>query len=199
MTKNDLDGMDNNTDTIVSVSLSLTSVPSSSRVPFSFPSTASCSEIRQLVSTTSGIPLESLRVIFRGRMITDGTSGNVVEVFKINEGDVLHCMGKPLQPKPVVPTGGGRNHVAGARLLETTSTASVTGNIASTTNGIEANGSNTGDDLEQAIVEMKNENSPSTCRTALDTLAKILDNIISNPMVCFVTFRFLVCVVVFLR
>ena len=52
------------------------------------------SKLRQVVAAATDIPLTGLRLIFRGRMIVEKSTGNVVDEFGIEEGSALHVVGK---------------------------------------------------------------------------------------------------------
>lgn len=52
-------------------------------------------QLRLQVAETTKIPLAQLRLIFRGRMIKDDTSIDVIKEYKLEHDCVLHCMGKP--------------------------------------------------------------------------------------------------------
>ena len=91
----------------LTIQLTLTSVPGQPRVPLDLSSSSSsssftASELRHLVSQTTNIPLDTLRLIHRGRLITDQTSStnhqNVITAFQLEDGSVVHCMGKPVPP-----------------------------------------------------------------------------------------------------
>ena len=90
--------------TIMTIQLTLTALPGAPRVPLELSSTndstvnLTSSELRQLVSTKTKIPLSALRLIYRGRLITDHTADvatNVITEYKLENGSVLHSMGKP--------------------------------------------------------------------------------------------------------
>eukprot|EP00986_Skeletonema_menzelii_P001442 scaffold379_cov145-Skeletonema_menzelii.AAC.13 len=68
---------------------------SSPRIEISIAKDATPSKLRKVVADTTDIPLTSLRLIFRGRMIVEKSTGSVVDEFGIEEGSALHVVGKP--------------------------------------------------------------------------------------------------------
>ena len=68
---------------------------SSPRIEITIAKNATPKKLRQVVSDSTDIPLASLRLIFRGRMIVEKSTGSVVDEFGIEEGSTLHVVGKP--------------------------------------------------------------------------------------------------------
>ena len=68
---------------------------SSPRIEITIAKDATPSKLRKVVADTTDIPLTSLRLIFRGRMIVEKSTGSVVDEFGIEEGSALHVVGKP--------------------------------------------------------------------------------------------------------
>jgi hypothetical protein len=155
------------------------------RVPVKIVSTATPTQVRQLVSEATGIPLSALRLIFRGKMIKDDDSKNAVQEYSLKEGEVLHCMGKP---------GGAAAAAAPAPPTSTTTpTASTTAGAAPTLSAANTSASAasapvslatpTGaSGLQAALAKLRTSNPPATYLTAIQTLEKILSNIANNPM-----------------
>lgn len=73
---------------------------SSSRIEVTIAKNATPSQLRQVVSESTDIPLTGLRLIFRGRMIVEKNTGNVVDEFGIEDGSALHVVGKPHTSTP---------------------------------------------------------------------------------------------------
>ena len=143
------------------------------RVPLIISPSTSPTELRRKASSATKIPLDSLRLIFRGRMIKDETGNSVVEEYKLDNECVLHCMGEPeevVTAEPVVP----------ASVNATTAGSSVS--IPSAPAGTDTTMTALTDDLTTAINELRASNSPSAYLTAITTLDNLLKNIIANPM-----------------
>jgi len=68
---------------------------SSPRIELTIAKDATPSQLRQAAADATDIPLAGLRLIFRGRMIVEKSSGSVVDEFGIEEGSALHVVGKP--------------------------------------------------------------------------------------------------------
>ncbi len=68
---------------------------SSPRIEITIAKNATPTKLRQVASDSTDIPLASLRLIFRGRMIVEKRTGSVVDEFGIEEGSTLHVVGKP--------------------------------------------------------------------------------------------------------
>ena len=68
------------------------------RVAIEVDPSSSASALRKQVADSTHIPLDQLRLIFRGKMIKDDDD-NVVSTYKLEPDCVLHCMGKPSVPE----------------------------------------------------------------------------------------------------
>ena len=155
----------------LTVNLTLTAAPSSPRVSLTIEKTATPTQLREKAAEATKIPLASLRLIFRGRLISDDDSKQVVSEFKLEDDCVLHCMGKPIAA------------------LETTSPAATP---TSTTAGSSVSFLNAGtapavapapaDPLLAAFDTLRSSNSSSVYLTAVTTLEKILSNCVNYPM-----------------
>ena len=54
--------------------------------------------LRKMVAEVTHIPVHELRMIFRGRMITDSEAGaSAIEEYKLEPNSVVHCMGQPVE------------------------------------------------------------------------------------------------------
>ena len=173
---------DNNTTTTSSITvyLSLTSSPSTPRsaISISRKSTTSC-ELREQASTVTNVPLSAIKLIFRGRMIVDKKGDNVVEEYKLEEGSVVHVMGKPIV---------AANNVGGSIATSSPSTeagASVSLPTANLNSLNIASGSSTTSPLAAALTKLRTSNDGPTYRTAVVTADKLLGNIVSHVSICF--------------
>jgi hypothetical protein len=141
---------------VLHVSLSLTSCPSSQRIPIEFKSNASAVELYELISRATHIPRSSLKLIFRGKLIPcKEDEVDVAQKFKLEEGCVIHCMGKPVS------------------VGETTAAAA--------TSSAPAAAAATTPTLTTALNAFRLKCTGETYTTALKTLSKILENIMVNP------------------
>jgi hypothetical protein len=158
----------------ITVNLTVTATPAAPRIPVSLPKDVSPCSLRKLVSEATKIPLDKLRLIFRGRLIGDEEDKNAVEEFKLEDGTVLHCMGKPEvgESPPVSAAGAPVASAAGAQV-----TIQPASNLAAA-----AAGTNAGNSLQAAFATLRSNNPPQAYATAVTTLDKILNNIVSNPM-----------------
>lgn len=170
--------MSDNKDTIT-ISLSLTNPPR--RIPLELPSPAPSATLHKIASDATTIPLTSIRLIFRGKIIPSLEEGNVVESFKLEDGCVVHCMGKPAAPaaNTSVPASSSVNSTGSVVTPPSTAAASSASASIATSNTL--NGLNEKHPLTSALEGMKSHHSSSEYTTALNTISKILSNIISNP------------------
>ena len=82
----------------LTIFLLLTSSPGSPRVELSIPTEITAERLRHLVSDASGVPNAEMKLIFRGRMITEQMNEMlVVDEFAIQNESALHVVGKPRQ------------------------------------------------------------------------------------------------------
>jgi hypothetical protein len=153
------------------------------RVPVTISKSSTPTELREKVSEATRIPLASLRLIFRGRMIKDDASSKVVDEYKVEPDCVLHCMGKPVVAVAVAvaadttttsmdvdATTSTTNHVAGPTVsVPTAAAASLPLPPAQ-------------DPLQAALQQLRANNAPSVYTTAVTTLEKVLSNIANHPM-----------------
>eukprot|EP00579_Thalassiosira_antarctica_P000263 CAMPEP_0201869730 /NCGR_PEP_ID=MMETSP0902-20130614/3136_1 /ASSEMBLY_ACC=CAM_ASM_000551 /TAXON_ID=420261 /ORGANISM="Thalassiosira antarctica, Strain CCMP982" /LENGTH=476 /DNA_ID=CAMNT_0048395277 /DNA_START=26 /DNA_END=1456 /DNA_ORIENTATION=- len=164
--------------------LSLTSSPSTPRITLTLENnndttSTTAAELLRKASDATSVPLASMKLIFRGRVIPDKSKGDVVKEFKLENESVVHVMGKPVNN---LVGGGG---VAGAASVSAAS-GSVTAAGASVTLPTGANNTAAGNNASSpgmtALTKMRSSNDGSTYRTALTTADKLLGNIVSHPM-----------------
>ena len=147
------------------------------------------SELRRRASDITSVPLDSIKLIFRGRVIPEKDAGNVVEEYKLEDGCVVHVMGKPtVDVNAGGGGGGGRIGIGGATHHQpagaTVTMPSANGGMNTTTaNNINdttnASLSATGM-LQAAISKLRSSNDSGTYREGLSTAHKLLGNIITN-------------------
>ena len=177
----------------ITIHLSLTSSPSTPRSSLVLTSTTTSNELRTKVSQQTNVPLDKLKLIFRGRMINassnEGEGKGVIEEYKLEEGSVVHVMGKPVA---VIVSNNNNSETSAvsssnSTTINQTAGASVTlpnNNLSSSTTSSGVSGG----PLEAAITKLRSQNDGSTFRTALTTADKLLGNIVNNVsfLFCFV-------------
>mmetsp|Transcript_7420 Transcript_7420/g.15259 ORF Transcript_7420/g.15259 Transcript_7420/m.15259 type:complete len:461 (-) Transcript_7420:188-1570(-) len=157
--------------------LSLTSAPSAPRVPLSLPSNATASDLRRLASEATNVPLSTLKLIFRGRVIPDKGEGDAVKEFKLEDECVIHVMGKPAASSTGAGATAGATSTGNAAVASAGASVSIPGTTASATT---PNAS--GSPLSAALTTLRFSNSTDVYKTALSTADKLLGNIIDHPM-----------------
>jgi hypothetical protein len=162
--------------------LTITADQGAPRVPLKIPKVIIVTELRNKVSETTKIPKSSLKLIFRGRLIADDDSKNAVSEFKLEEGSVLHCMGKPINLAKTAPktTGidtessmpvvaGGRPPVPSVATARPSMEAPPAARVPT-------------DPLTDSLQALRLSASLNDYEMAVTTLGKILSNIVNNPM-----------------
>jgi len=164
-------------DDTLKVHLTVPAAQAAPRIPLTLSKKVTPSSLRKQVSDATRIPVSSLRLIFRGRLIGDDDNKEAVTEFKLEEGCVLHCMGKPTQVD--IEEQGSQQQPASSvtAQIRAGSTASIQAN--STTVAASSTITNS---LQEALTTLRSSNSPSVYLTAVTTLEKILSNISNNPM-----------------
>lgn len=168
----------NDTSTMsITLYLSLTSSPSSPRVSISVPQDppATGADLRKLASSATTIPLTSMKLIYRGRVIADKETGDIVKEFSLENESVIHVMGKPT---------AAANNDGDAELTAPSATAVPTATGASVTVPTTRPTAPTTDasPVDAALMTLRTTNSSDVYRTALSTADKLLQNIITHPM-----------------
>ena len=168
------------------LSLSLTNPPR--RVPIEVENGASAKDLFDVASLATNIPVTGMKLIFRGRIIASKNDEiSVMEEFKLEEGSVIHCMGKPIESLPSVAVAAATNsNASSASTSGSTVTipppaaaaASAAAAAAASTNSTTQAPSS----LTAALNKIKTSYSASDYKTALTTLSKLLSNVIQNPM-----------------
>lgn len=171
----------------VTVHLTVTANQAAPRLPLVVAKTDTAAALFGKVSDATNIPRASLKLIFRGRLIPDDDSKQAVTEFKMEEGSVLHCMGKP--------TGEGATSAGGASAAVATggvgtqaampaaaAAAGSTFTFQPTAASASAPAMPPADPLAAALASLRGSNSAADYSTAVTTLEKVLSNIISHPM-----------------
>mmetsp|Transcript_46180 Transcript_46180/g.139999 ORF Transcript_46180/g.139999 Transcript_46180/m.139999 type:complete len:461 (-) Transcript_46180:44-1426(-) len=167
-------------DGLLTVHLALTSAPSSPRIPLKISKDIPAGLLRSSASEATKIPLSIIKLIFRGRLIADSDRDAVVE-FKLEDGCVVHCMGKPANE-----ASEGTTSTVTANTTSPSSagsSVSIPPGTAAAAAPPSASFAADSDPLKTALTKMKSECSPpSTYLAGIQTLDKILSNIESHPM-----------------
>ena len=160
----------------ITIHLSLTSSPSTPRSSLILTSSTISNELRTMVSQQTNVPLDKLKLIFRGRMINAKEDGSVIEEYKLEEGSVVHVMGRPA----IIVSNNNSNSSAvnGSNNNRTNQTAGASVSLPNNNNA--ATSSSNGGPLEAALTKLRSQNDGSTFRTALTTADKLLGNIVNN-------------------
>ena len=117
--------------------LSLTSSPTTSRIPLhlrshSGSSCISVSELRRQVSEVTCVPLDLIRLVFGGKIIQEKTNSNttgggidVIAEYGLVDGCVIHVVGKPSStPQPSTPQSSAAAAAAAAAALTSSNSIS---------------------------------------------------------------------------
>ena len=173
----------------ITIKLALTSAPSSPRVPLAVDEETTPNGLRALAAEASRIPPATLRLIFRGRLVKASDEGSAVTEYLLEEGCVVHCMGKP--------ESGGGGAPSSASASASASAAAPAGNAAGpaaaaaagaavvppppTAAAAAAAAAAPGSPLAAALAKIRAGVTGPSYVTALTTLEKLLTNIVSNP------------------
>lgn len=154
----------------ITVILTLSNVPNSARVPLEVAADESPASLRAKASEATKIPLETMRLIFRGRLVGNENDKNAVEEYKLEQDSVIHCMGKPVQTA-AVPTPSAATATSGSSVTVPVTTGVPVGPTSASPATLTA-----------ALTALRTSNSSSVYLTAVQTLEKILSNIANNPL-----------------
>ena len=172
----------------LTIQLTVTANQGSPRLSLEIDDEMTSSDLLKRISETTNIPLSNLKVIYRGKLISNkknNKSESVVQEFQLEQDSVLHCIGKPATNTSATaststnaPSNTTSNSIQTAVNASVPSVASI--NTATSTS---TNATNTNDSpLNNAIQSLRSHNSPNDYQTALSTMDKLLQNIIQNPM-----------------
>jgi len=176
--KDENDGGDSSN--MMRINLTLTSAPSSPRAEISISQiNMTATKLRKSIADETKIPLSSLKLIFRGRLIADINEGDVITEYKLEDGCVIHCMGKPVIADASASTTTSVNNAS----LSAGASVSMGGSAATTTNNNSNRESELLKDLGALLNDLKsNCSSNEMYLTAVTTLEKIISNITGQPM-----------------
>lgn len=160
--------------TMITIQLTVTALPGAPRVPLTVNPDVTPTQLREQAASTTNIPLSSIKLIVRGRLVAANDALSAVAEYKLEEGTVLHCMGKPEEIIDSAANASSNVGNGSGRALPTVSVAAgATASAVSTS---------TADPLQAALTVLRTSNSPTVFQTAISTLDKILSNVIENPM-----------------
>jgi hypothetical protein len=152
------------------------------RTPLSIDKDLTPTQLRKEVSDATRIPLDSLRLIFRGRMIQDNDETSVVDEYKLDQECVLHCMGAPAASGASVSANdSAMPSTAAAVPMSTTAGSSVSVPAVAAATAPPPT-STAVDPLKTALDMLRSNNPPATYLTAVQTLEKALTNIMAHPL-----------------
>jgi hypothetical protein len=172
----------------VTVHLTVTANQAAPRIPLVVAKTDTAAALFGKVSDATSIPRTSLKLIFRGRLIPDDDSKQAVTEFKMEEGSVLHCMGKPTGTNGATSAGGASAPTAAvstgtsAAMPVPAAAAGSTFTFQPAAASASAPAMPPADPLAAALASLRGANSAADYSTAVTTLEKVLSNIISHPM-----------------
>uniref|UniRef100_A0A7S3KVY5 Ubiquitin-like domain-containing protein n=1 Tax=Amphora coffeiformis TaxID=265554 RepID=A0A7S3KVY5_9STRA len=159
----------------LTIHLTIAAAPGAPRVPIEVASDITGAALRQLAIEATKIPAATLKLIFRGRMIADDGKKAVTE-YKLEDGSVLHCMGKPqaenAAPAPAAAPAAPAASLPSVNLIPPSAASAAAAPAAL---GV-------GDPLTMALRTLRASNAPQVYKTAIETLEKLLSKIISNPL-----------------
>lgn len=139
---------------------------------------ATGADLRQLASTATKIPLQTMKLIYRGRVIANKEEGDVVKEFKLEEDSVIHVMGKPAATTTAATASSSSSSVSAA----TSSNNGASVNLQTNASSAATAPSTDASPVSAALTTLRTSNSNDVYRTALSTADKLLNNIISHPM-----------------
>lgn len=160
------------------VHLTITAEQGSPRLPLTVHKTITSNELRVKISETTKIPSDALKMIYRGRMIVNDESKAVADEYKLEDGSVIHCMGKPVKADAAAAAPSEAAATASppvpAPLPTMTTAEAPPAPAAAPVTPV--------DPLQAALQQLRASNSSSVYQTAVTTLGKVLSNITDNPM-----------------
>jgi PUB domain/Ubiquitin family len=165
---------------MLTLQLTVTAEQGAPRVPLTIPKTITATTLRERVSETTKIPKASLKLIFRGRLIADDDSKEAVPEFKLEDGSVVHCMGKPV--KDVEAAEPSATAVPASSTARTAAASMPSVPIVRPNVGVPVVPVAPVDPLQAALQTLRASTSPGDYLTAVSTLEKVLSNIANNPM-----------------
>jgi ubiquilin len=176
----------------LTIHLTVTGADGAPRVPLSISTSINAADLRQEASAKTKIPLSSLKIIFRGRLIADDASKLAVSEYKLEDGSVVHCMGKPAETALPVPAASAvannnnnnsnSNASAPAATAPTQPTLNFMPPSAAAPAATIPATATPADPLQAALQQIRSSCSPADYLTAVTTLEKVVSNITDNPM-----------------
>jgi hypothetical protein len=168
----------------LTIHLTITGADGAPKVPLTIELSITSTQLRQQAAEVTKIPLETLKLIFRGRLIVNNDTQLAVSEFKLEDGSVLHCMGKPAPALSTAEAGvpsqapSTTNETASAAAALPTSRLPFNAFPSAPVSASEP----TTDPLQAALATLRAGLSPADYLTAVQTLEKIVSNIVTQPM-----------------
>ena len=162
-----------------------TSNPTAPKLALTLPTSSTPNELRRLASDATTIPFDALRLIYRGKIIPAKDEGDVVAEYKLEDGCVVHCLGKATGAATAT-TGAASTTAAnnisasrrpvGASVIPPPAAAAAFASSPTTAAATET-------PLQAALRTLRTSptSTPETYTTALTTLSKLLTNIADHP------------------
>lgn len=167
--------------TSITIHLTVTGAEGAPRLPLTVEPTITSTQLRNCVADATTIPLDSLKLIFRGRLIANNDNQQAVAEFKIEDGSVLHCMGKPASAAASTSTSTNSSSVSASS--RSASAAALPANrLAFGAPPTAPSPELPTDPLQAALATLRASLSPADYLTAVQTVEKIVSNIITQPM-----------------
>jgi len=195
----------------ITIHLAQTSAPSAPRLPLRISTETTSNQLRTQAADATSIPLDKIRLIFRGRLVAPSDTVAVVKEFRLEDGCVVHVMGKAVTSSnaaaaSATAAASGTSAAAAAAAPATAAAAAnavpapsgaavipppsrvapVSGNVfssATSTAAATAAAATAASTtpLQTALQKIRTSTTPEVYTTALQTLSKILSNVTDNP------------------
>jgi PUB domain/Ubiquitin family len=166
---------------MITIQLTVTAAPGAPRVPLGIDPAITPTQLRQEAAKATKIPIASIKLIVRGRLVADNDTLSAVTEYKLEEGTVLHCMGRP-EDTGSVATGTAVASTTASFTLPSVSVQAPATTATATGRTIPPSVAAESDPLQSALTVLETANSPAVYQAALSTLEKILSNIIEHPL-----------------
>lgn len=161
------------------LSLSLTNPPRRIRIEVS--KDVSASTLFEAASKATNIPKSGLKLIFRGRIIANRESDKTVaEEFKVEDGCVIHCMGKPVANMTSATTTGNAPQISSSSTTVSSGSTVIPPSAAAVAS-VSTTTTESTSTLSAALLKIKNSHPASDYITALNTMEKLLLNVTTKP------------------
>lgn len=155
-------------DDSITVRFALTAVPSASRVSCTVKKDVTADGLRAAASEATKIPLGSLRLIFRGRIVQPNNEVSALTAYNLENDSVVHCLGRP-DPEAAAAAVSAAPVVAASTVTAPTTAAPAPAVAPAVLS------------LDEALARLRARHAGAVRTTALTTLAKMVSNVLNNP------------------